>query len=75
LLAEGYQVSFGAAILQPHTPAAALIKSVPADRFFLETDDAENDITEIYACAATILRISLDELTVQQNMNFNRFTA
>lgn len=60
LLAKGFFLSFGAAILKESAAAAKLIKEL--DFFFLETDDSQTSIEEVYHAAAKIKNISIDEL-------------
>lgn len=60
LLSKGFFLSFGRAILNPKSGAAALLKHT--DVFFLETDDADCDIVEIYEAAANIKNCTVDEL-------------
>jgi len=60
LINQGFYLSFGAAVLKSEEVATALEKMNQS--FFLETDDAKVDITEIYHKAAEIKKISLDEL-------------
>ena len=56
-------VSFGSAIMKDDSPAAEALKAVPDDRFLLETDDqAEYDIAAIYARAAELRGVSVDQL-------------
>ncbi|MES2703949.1 MAG: TatD family hydrolase [Bacteroidota bacterium] len=72
LLREGYYLSFGAALLYDGSPAAAALLSVPAERFFLETDDSAIAIQDIYAKAAEIRKTSLNDLILQVEQNFKR---
>lgn len=60
LLNKGFLLSFGAAILKENSGAAKLIKH--CDDFFLETDDSEISIEEIYTVAANLKNCSIDEL-------------
>jgi len=75
ILQDGYMVSFGAAILQEKSQAAALIKLVPPSRFFLETDDSGQSIYTIYHKAGEIFSLDQKELTAQLHKNFNTFIA
>ena len=70
LLASNMYLSFGAAILHDKSPAAAVLKTIRPDRFFLETDDSGKDIGEIYRRAAEIRETGLDSLTLQLEQNF-----
>jgi len=72
VIEAGLYVSFGAAIMQSDSPAVEALRVVPADRFFLETDDqTEHDIRAIYARAAEIRGVTVDALceTLQQNFD------
>lgn len=60
LMAQGFYLSFGKAILHQNSAIIELIKST--DEFFLETDDSEHSIHEIYLEAAKIKNCSVDEL-------------
>lgn len=60
LLAKGFLLSFGTAILKPASGTANLIEET--DHFFLETDDTDISIEEIYAAAAKLKKCSVDEL-------------
>jgi TatD DNase family protein len=51
--------------------AADLIRSLPADRIFLETDGSGADIREIYSKVAADLHISVEELRNQVLLNYN----
>ena len=70
LLAQGYYLSFGAAIFNGRLPAAAILSSVPAHKFFLETDDAEYTIEEIYSKAAAIRNTTPEAIILQVQQNF-----
>lgn len=60
LIHQGFYLSFGAAVLKSEEVALALEKT--AAPFFLETDEAEIDIKEIYIKVAEIKKITVDEL-------------
>jgi TatD DNase family protein len=67
IIRNGYYISFGIALQKIST--SAVIAGIPADRFFLETDDANISIEEIYQMAA--MACSIDEasliLQIQKN--------
>lgn len=60
LLDKGFLLSFGTALLKENSGAAMLIKA--CDNFFLETDDSETSIKEIYQVAANLKNCTVDEL-------------
>lgn len=60
LLNLGFQLSFGKSILNPNSGAAKLLTQIP--HFFLETDDSDVEIEEIYTAAANLKKCSIDQL-------------
>jgi len=72
LLGRGYYLSFGSAMLNDHSPAAEVLATIPADQFFLETDDAQVSIEQIYDRVALIRKTSLETVVLQVQENFNR---
>ena len=69
LTAKGYYLSFGPAILKnPHLEES--LRAVPGARLFLETDDVEIPIEEVYTQAARIRNQTLDSLILQLHENF-----
>ena len=65
LVKAGFLISFGEAIASDHTKVIEACREVPLDRMFLETDEGEMDIREIYHAAAEIKGVSLDQLRLQ----------
>lgn len=71
LLKAGAHLSFGAALLQPGSPAQEVLKNCPEDRFFLETDDQEvYTIADIYRAAALIRGVSVAEIETILEKNY-----
>lgn len=60
LLDHGFQLSFGQTILNPDSGAAELL--IQLEIFFLETDDGESTIQEIYQAAANLKKCTVEEL-------------
>lgn len=60
LMSHGFSLSFGKTILEEHSGAAALLRK--SDVFFLETDDSETPIETVYAAAANLKNMTLDDL-------------
>jgi len=60
LLVKGFILSFGADLLKPNSSAAKLVQKT--DHFFLETDDSDVAIEEIYAHVAILKNCSVDVL-------------
>lgn len=70
LLRAGCCLSFGAALFREKSHAAECLQAIPADRFFLETDDADLSIEEVYARAAFLLGGTIKELELLVEGNF-----
>ena len=70
LLAKGFLLSFGTAILKSASGAAKLMEET--DHFFLETDDADISIEEIYTAAANLKKCSVDELKARIFANWKK---
>ena len=64
---KGYYISLGKALQRPGIQE--VLRVVPANRFFLETDDAEISIGEIYQLAAKALSIDHNSLVLQMQKN------
>jgi TatD DNase family protein len=72
LLSKGMYLSFWFDfVLRPES--ADLLKSLPTDRIFLETDGAEVDIRDIYMKVAKDIGISVDKLKTIISENFKTF--
>jgi len=70
LISKGMYLSFWFDfIVKPES--SQLVRSLPKDRIFLETDGAGIDIKDIYNKVAADLELSVDELKVQILSNFN----
>ena len=65
LVKAGFLISFGEAIAMDKTKIIEACKEVPLDRMFLETDEGEMDIREVYFTAAELKEVSLDQLRLQ----------
>lgn len=66
---HGFYLSFGKYLLR-NPELEAVFKSVPNDKFFLETDTVEESITAVYALAAKYKNVSLEDLQKQIQANF-----
>jgi TatD DNase family protein len=71
LLKHGFYLSFGKAIFN-NSKTRKILASVNTDRFFLETDESDYNIDELYKKAAEIRNITLPELKKIQAQNFKR---
>ena len=61
LLKNGFYLSFGKYLLR-NPELESVFKSVPNDRFFLETDTIEETLEEVYQLAAKYKNIKVSEL-------------
>ncbi len=74
LIDSGFYVSFGKNLLRAkslETNLESVFKSIPNDKFFLETDMIEEGIQDVYALAAKIKGLELNELQEIVNRNYN----
>lgn len=70
-LDKGYFLSFGErAFASPKTLAA--LRTTPLWQLFLETDESETPIEEIYARAAAATGVGVDELKAATTANYER---
>ena len=70
LLDNGFYLSFGKYLIR--NPELELVfAAVPNDRFFLETDTAEQTIQDVYALAAKYKKSTVTELQELVSINFN----
>jgi len=69
LLDNGFYLSFGKYLLK-NPELESVFNSVPNDRFFLETDTIEENISDVYALAAKYKNLQISELQQQIEQNF-----
>ncbi len=69
-LEGGLYLSFGKAIFTPGDALLQVLKEVPSDQFFLETDSADISIADIYKKMAEIRQTSEEEIILQVRRNF-----
>lgn len=65
LIKNGFLISFGEAIAREHSKIIEALLSVPLDKMFLETDEGDLDIREIYATAAEVKGVGIDQMREQ----------
>lgn len=65
LVKAGFLISFGEAIAMDKTKIIEACEVVPLNKMFLETDEGEMDIREVYFTAAELKGVSLDVLRLQ----------
>lgn len=69
LLKQGFYISFGKYLFQMPN-LATVLKQMPNDRFFLETDTAQQSIEEVYQLAANCKGLSINALQEIITTNF-----
>lgn len=69
LIDNGFYISFGKYLLR-NPELETVFKSIPNDRFFLETDTIEEGIREVYALAAKYKELELSELQQIIEVNY-----
>lgn len=69
LLVNGFYLSFGKYLLR-NPELKEVFKSVPNDRFFLETDMIEETLEEVYALAAKYKEMALAEMQEKVTTNW-----
>ena len=67
LLEEGYYISIGLAALKPGMEE--LIKAIPVEKMFCETDDRAESVVEVYKAIAAIKEIDLNSFALQVQKN------
>jgi TatD DNase family protein len=70
LLNKGYYLSFGAALVNGNENIKEVVKKMPQDRFFAETDNSGTSIIDIYQCLAEIRKTDADTIILQLQKNF-----
>lgn len=69
LIDNGFYLSFGKYLLR-NKEMEAVFKSIPSDKFFLETDTIEETLEEVYQKAALCKTISVEELQEMVEKNW-----
>lgn len=64
LLGAGFYLSFGAELLRS-VSLQEIFREISPDSFFLETDDSEIEIEEIYSKAAEIKQVTMSQINKQ----------
>lgn len=71
LIDNGFYLSFGKYLLR-NKEMETVFKSIPNDKFFLETDTIEETLEEVYQKAALCKTISLEELQKMVEKNWEK---
>lgn len=72
LIKHGIYLSFGSSLLNNSSNASKIFSKIPKEYIFVETDESNIDIKEIYTKAAELRNISLVELSKIINSNYKR---
>lgn len=72
ILKNGLYISFGKALLQIDSNASHFVQQVPLERLFLETDDAEITIEDVYQAASERLHLPIEKLATNLQVNFEK---
>ena len=70
LIKNGFSISLGDRLIHSKSTLCEVFLRIPIDRVFFETDESEIPIESIYEFAATLLKISIEELQKQVFANF-----
>ena len=70
LIDKGFMLSFGKAIFDDKSKAVDSFKIIPENSFFLETDECEKSIQEIYLRASQLKSIAVENL---KSLIYNNF--
>ena len=71
LIDNGFCLSFGKYLLR-NKEMETVFKSIPSDRFFLETDTIDETLEEVYEMAARCKNITVAELQKQVEVNWKQ---
>ena len=69
LIKNGFYLSFGKYLLR-NPELESVFKSVPNDKFFLETDTIDENLEEVYQLAAKYKSIKIEDVVEIVNSNF-----
>ncbi|NOU18716.1 MAG: TatD family deoxyribonuclease [Bacteroidales bacterium] len=73
LIDNDMYISFGSAILNASDILQETIRTVPLNRFFIETDEADVSLKYLYTTVSKIKKIKFRNLEEQINFNFAEF--
>lgn len=72
IINAGYYLSFGKSVLSNNEIILDTFRATPLEQIFLETDDTDLDILEIYKTAARIKNIDEKDIVLQLEKNFEK---
>lgn len=71
LAQRGFYFSFGKSLFNPKSKSIESLRMLPLDRIFLETDEFEGNVEEVYKQAAQLKEVSPELLKQEVWNNFN----
>ncbi|MBN2634856.1 MAG: TatD family hydrolase, partial [Prolixibacteraceae bacterium] len=71
LAKRGFNFSFGKSLFNPKSKSIESFRWLPLDRIFLETDEFEGNVEEVYKQAAQLKEVSPELLKQEVWNNFN----
>ena len=72
LLRYDMYISLGEVLYRNESQAVEILKNIPFDRLFLETDVSGRDIRDVYAKAAELMKCDIEVLCKQIFDNYGR---
>lgn len=69
---EDFYFSIGYNLIKNHDRLKEILKIIPFDKFFIETDDNEVFIEELYSKVATVLSMSVEDLAKTINLSLKK---
>ena len=72
LIGHDMYISLGEVLYHNENQAIKILKDIPLDRLFLETDVSERDIKDVYAKTAELMECDVDFLCKQIFENYGR---
>ena len=72
LVKNNFYLSFGKDLFGDKSHASKVISAIPLANLFLETDDSDRNIKNIYEKAADLLNMSIEKLSTTVSNNFQK---
>jgi TatD DNase family protein len=69
---KGYYLSFGHELFHTKSKVQSVFKTVPNENFFLETDDSQYSIKDIYQKASELRNCTVETISDSVRSNFNK---
>lgn len=72
LLTHGFYLSFGTPLLKQNSRLAQVFQNIPTEQLFLETDNTDADIKQLYERAAVLRSLKTEQLMEIIERNFKK---